>query len=155
MVVYDPYLASLRRVILEYGNEQALFDHLSRSGRIERDALILLRNINEIVTKEFSGTVRDSKEPYISHLHAVCSIQAVYCGVYDYERLAAALLLKLCDKLHNQVTLEYCGREKQIKKNWEAIYYVLPIARKHGILIKELEATIQENNKRLLRTSTP
>lgn len=206
-----PKLALLRQVVKEYGNEIALFDYLTHSGKIGKKNLSFLRNINAIVTTEFFGILRDGGEPYVSHLHGVCAIGVVYCGVYDPERLAAALLhdiieqfperwsekriaaystertahlvsvcsvdrnlyyytdeedrkrlyygciaeeiessaLKLWDRSHNQLTLAACKKEKQIKKNQETKRLILPIARRHSILVEELEATIEENDNRI------
>lgn len=215
---HHPKLALLRQVLEQFGNETGLFDYLSRSRKVTRKALTMLRTINVLVTEDFDGRERDSGKPYVSHLHGVCAIGAVHCQVFDYELLGAALfhdsieefparwteeriaaystrriatlvagcskdpnlsyyddeeertvlyyerianspefsMIKVWDRIQNQLTLEFCEVKKQIRKNQETERFVLPIARKYGILAEELEATIQENDERIRRlVATP
>ncbi len=50
-------------------------------------------------------------------------------------------LVKLADRLHNQLTLWCCDIEKIRRKMLETLKYYIPWARKLGILAYELEAT--------------
>lgn len=212
-----PKLALVRQVVERYGNETELFRYLKQYGGFSKKDLRFLRNINALVTDEFGKIERESKELYVTHLHGVCAIGAVYCGTLDPELLAAFLLhditeefprrwsypfveaysrkgvaelvhicsidrnyhyyeskeeylesyfkqigqsprtvlLKLCDRLHNQLTLSACSVEKQCLKNRETERYVLPLALKHSILAEELEESIRETRSRLALITTP
>lgn len=56
------------------------------------------------------------------------------------EREAA--MIKLCDRLHNLLTLLSTSPEKQMRKVLETENFYLRIAEKHTILIHELEAAL-------------
>lgn len=51
-------------------------------------------------------------------------------------------LIKLSDRLHNQMTLWCCDKEKVSFKIYETKEYYIPWARKWGILAHELEETV-------------
>lgn len=212
-----PKLALVRQVVEQYGNEKKLFEYLTQYGGFSKKDLRFLRNINALVTDEFKDIKRDGGEPYVTHLHGVCAIGAVYCGTLDPELLAAfllhditeefprrwsypfveaytrkgvaelvdmcsidrnyhyyeskeeylesyfkkigqsprTLLLKLCDRMHNQLTLSACDVKKQCLKNRETERYVLPLALRHSILAEELEESIRETRSRLALVATP
>ncbi len=59
-------------------------------------------------------------------------------------------LIKLADRLHNQLTIFTCSEEKIRRKNWETIHIYLPWARKTGILAHELEATVMKVEDRIV-----
>jgi GTP pyrophosphokinase len=46
--------------------------------------------------------------------------------------------IKMPDRLHNVMTLDYCSLEKRLRKIKETIEHYLPYAQKHGILFHEL-----------------
>ncbi|MEA3323055.1 MAG: HD domain-containing protein [Patescibacteria group bacterium] len=58
-------------------------------------------------------------------------------------------LIKLADRLHNQLTLWSCDAEKIYRKHTETVKIYLPLARKWGILVHELEATTTGFKKRM------
>lgn len=60
-------------------------------------------------------------------------------------------LIKLADRLHNQLTLWTCDEQKIRRKMRETGEIYLPWARRKGILVHELEATINGFEKRLKR----
>lgn len=51
-------------------------------------------------------------------------------------------LIKLADRLHNQMTLWSCDKQKVSDKIYETVEYYIPWAKKWGILVHELEATV-------------
>lgn len=61
------------------------------------------------------------------------------------------LLIKLSDRLHNQMTLWTCDVQKIRRKMDETNDIYLPLARQSGILIHELEATTLDCDHRLLQ----
>lgn len=95
---YYPRLALLRQVTNRYNNEEALFEFVIRRGIIVPSHIRRLLHISKLVTKEFEGIFRETRdqsgdrEPYVTHLYAVCAIIPVYLGIWDWELLAAALL---------------------------------------------------------------
>ncbi len=54
----------------------------------------------------------------------------------------AGVRLKMCDWLHNILTLIYCTPEKQQRKWCEALEYALPRALEYDVLYKELWTTL-------------
>lgn len=72
---------------------------------------------------------------------------------YYHSRFISApfefFLIKLADRLHNQLTLWSCDIEKIYRKHKETLKIYLPLARKWGILTHELEATTQNFKKRM------
>ncbi|MFA5985730.1 MAG: HD domain-containing protein [Parcubacteria group bacterium] len=58
-------------------------------------------------------------------------------------------IIKLSDRLHNQLTLWSCDEQKIRRKMQETQDIYLPLARKWGILVHELEATIDSFEDRL------
>lgn len=58
-------------------------------------------------------------------------------------------LVKLPDRLHNQLTLWTCNEQKIRRKTQETEMIYIPWARKTGILAHELEATISNFDQRL------
>lgn len=59
--------------------------------------------------------------------------------------------VKLPDRLHNQLTLWTCNEQKIRRKSHETDEIYIPIARRHGILVHELEATTENFEDRLLK----
>jgi GTP diphosphokinase / guanosine-3',5'-bis(diphosphate) 3'-diphosphatase len=59
------------------------------------------------------------------------------------------LLLKLSDRLHNQLTLWSCDEIKIRRKMRETEEIYIPLARKWGVLAHELEATVEGFEDRL------
>ncbi len=51
-------------------------------------------------------------------------------------------LIKLSDRLHNLITLDYCRLEKRIRKIEETKRYYLPYAEQHFILFHEIEEAL-------------
>ncbi len=72
---------------------------------------------------------------------------------YYHARFISApfefFLIKLADRLHNQLTLWSCDIEKIYRKHRETMRIYLPLARKWGILAHELEATTKNFKKRM------
>lgn len=60
------------------------------------------------------------------------------------EAIRDAILIKLADRLHNNITLWTTTEEKQRRKVCETQDFYLPLAEKHIILIHELERGLQE-----------
>ncbi len=60
-------------------------------------------------------------------------------------------LIKLADRLHNQLTLWTCDEQKIRRKVQETQEIYLPWARKKGILVHELEATIEGFEERIAK----
>lgn len=58
-------------------------------------------------------------------------------------------LVKLADRVHNQITLWSCDEQKIRRKMQETQEIYLPLARKWGILVHELEATVDDFEERL------
>jgi len=58
-------------------------------------------------------------------------------------------LIKLADRLHNQLTIWSCDTEKIRRKMLETLKYYIPWARKLGILAHELEATTENFEEKL------
>ncbi len=53
-----------------------------------------------------------------------------------------AVQLKMCDWMHNILTLIYCTPKKQQRKRLEAIEYALPLALEHRVLYNELRTAL-------------
>jgi len=72
---------------------------------------------------------------------------------FYHNRFATApvefFLIKLADRLHNQITLWCCDPDKIRRKILETISDYIPWARKLGILAHELEATVDNFEERL------
>ncbi|MEK7066555.1 MAG: HD domain-containing protein [Patescibacteria group bacterium] len=62
--------------------------------------------------------------------------------------------IKLCDRLHNLLTLDACPIEKIRRKIEETERYYLPYAEKHFILVHEIEAAIAELRVNFLSPKT-
>lgn len=60
-------------------------------------------------------------------------------------------LVKLADRLHNILTLGSCSREKQMRQIRETYLHYLPYAKKHRILLKELEEALIQAEAKLRR----
>jgi (p)ppGpp synthase/HD superfamily hydrolase len=61
-----------------------------------------------------------------------------------------AILIKLADRLHNQLTLWCCIEEKIRRKMKETIDIYIPLAKRVGILVHELIATTEDFEERLI-----
>ncbi len=72
---------------------------------------------------------------------------------FYHNRFATApiefFLIKLADRLHNQITLWCCDPDKIRRKMLETLKYYIPWARKLNILPHELEATTNNFEERL------
>lgn len=75
--------------------------------------------------------------------------------VFYHERFVTAplefFLIKLADRLHNQLTLWSCDEQKIRNKIIETKKYYIPWARKWGILAHELEATTEGFEERIAK----
>ncbi len=56
-------------------------------------------------------------------------------------------LVKLCDRLHNILTLVFCSKEKRDRKIEETRIHYLPYAEEHLILLHEIESAVSEIEK--------
>ncbi|MDE2213323.1 MAG: bifunctional (p)ppGpp synthetase/guanosine-3',5'-bis(diphosphate) 3'-pyrophosphohydrolase [Patescibacteria group bacterium] len=60
-----------------------------------------------------------------------------------------AVLIKLCDRLHNLITIWSQPREKILKKISETRDFILPLAEDHQLLIHEIEDVLSEVERRI------
>ncbi|MGK2848882.1 MAG: HD domain-containing protein [Minisyncoccota bacterium] len=98
-------LTGVRQVVARYGNTVALFEYLEQY--LDTKSIQFLQRVNRCVTQEFCDIARDSGEAYITHLHGVFAIGAVYCGhVDDVELLAGALLHDIMEEFPKKWPLE-------------------------------------------------
>ncbi|MBI2439664.1 MAG: bifunctional (p)ppGpp synthetase/guanosine-3',5'-bis(diphosphate) 3'-pyrophosphohydrolase [Candidatus Moranbacteria bacterium] len=73
-------------------------------------------------------------------------------GIKDQFDFAA---VKIADRLHNQLTLSFCDKEQQQRKNEETKKYVLPLSEHHDFLFEELRQSTLETDERLYLMLTP
>lgn len=80
-------------VLHRYRTRRALFRHIRKQVFPVSDPRYrLVRETYDLMEREFGNTVRESGEPYMTHLHAVTVIIVVYLKSRDINEILAALL---------------------------------------------------------------
>ncbi len=143
----DPYITHLRSVVL------ILVDYVRIHTRIDLSfqdwevlSAALLHDIVEDI--ETWSCVR-VEERFNANIAFIVDYVTRYAHAHLFhQRLRSVwyvevILLKLADRLHNQLTLEYCSPRHIQRKMIETRDVYIPLAQKWGILDEELEATMQ------------
>jgi GTP pyrophosphokinase len=145
--------------------ETLYFDHLRSAALIGivylrlRDenliAALLLHDIIEDIpgwdvprlTREFNADIAElvwwvSKDPISDHLRTKQDVETHF-----HHKLARAprraVIIKLCDRLHNLTTLWTHRVEKIRHKVSETRHFIMPLAQEHIVLMHELEAVLE------------
>ena len=130
MPAYEIIVAALLHDVVEDSEEWDV-ERVNRD--YSRNVALLLDGVSKKPKASF-----DSEEAQLTFYH---------------DRLAFAILevmlIKLSDRLHNQLTLWSCDVEKIKRKMIETDQIYIPLAKKWGILVHELEATVIGFEERL------
>lgn len=158
-VINDAYLCSkeaLRKIIRESGVRY--FEHVRCVALIVMDylgvrdhTLIAAALLHDIVEDSPWTTWRIMREfgVYIAFLVWLLTKPRGELGKWFYHfRFHFAprefFVVKLADRFHNLITLEYMPRDRQIAKIEETEKYYLPYAKKYGILFDELTEILSD-----------
>lgn len=112
-VVEDIAYWTIERVRIEFGDEVALY----------------LSYATKPSAEEFPGLTEEERVEIYHHRFELAPREFFY--------------IKLADRFHNLITLWDSSPEKRVRKVEETKLYYLPYARKHLILLHELEAAIE------------
>jgi GTP pyrophosphokinase len=123
-------VAALLHDVVEDCEEWSLNRTARRYGR---STTMILDYVSKRPKSDFSST-----REQLSHYHKKL-INAPF----------EVILIKLADRLHNQLTLWCCNEEKIRRKHRETVDIFLLLARRWGILVHELEATTEDFDNRI------
>ncbi|PID51856.1 MAG: hypothetical protein CR972_04945 [Candidatus Moraniibacteriota bacterium] len=107
--------------------------------RINRDYSKNTTLIVDCVSKKPLSYFNDSVEDQLDFYHTRLST----------INIVEVILLKLSDRLHNQTTLWNCNTDKIRRKMEETINIYIVLAKKWGVLVHELEKTVEGFEERL------
>lgn len=134
---------------------------------VEILAATLLHDIREEFPHKWTEErVREHSTARTASIVTACTIDR-NLHYYDHEEermefyfrealgLFERVIVKGSDRLHNQLTLEFCTPKQQEKKNRETERFILPAAIAHSFLEEEFRESIRETDERLAHILTP
>jgi (p)ppGpp synthase/HD superfamily hydrolase len=154
----------LLNVFSQYRTKEEFLTYVMYCSQFTWEEKSKILFVYALMEQQFEGIRRDSGGPYIDHLKKmygpkvatlvdIMSKPLLKPGGDEEECIKkyhtrfhfadkTAVQLKMCDWMHNILTLIYCTPKKQQRKRLEAIEYALPLALEHRVLYNELRTAL-------------